>query len=161
MVVDYLETGEARPRPSVPTLASAMDVGNPSNFERLIALHPTADELRKAISATSIDDAAISARIREDFRELGITWCPHTATAAETWHRMSPERRARGRWVIVGTAHAAKFREIVEPLRGSPVPVPENLRRLFDRPAAFEELDPTLAALREQLVPTPAGAHGI
>jgi len=160
MVVDYLETGEARPRPSVPTLASAMDVGNPSNFERLIALHPTPDELRRAISATSIDDAAISARIREDFRELGITWCPHTATAAETWHRLPAERRERGRWVIVGTAHAAKFREIVEPLRGSPVPVPDNLRRLFDRPAAFEELDPTLAALRARLT-APARAHGV
>jgi threonine synthase len=155
MVLDFLETGEARPRPSVPTLASAMDVGNPSNFERLIALHPTADDLRKAISATSIDDAAIRARIRADHEALGITWCPHTATAAETWNRLPAERRARGRWVIVGTAHAAKFREIVEPLRGSPVPVPENLRALFERPASFEELDPTLDALREAL-----GAHG-
>ncbi len=136
-----------------------MDVGNPSNFERLLALHPTADELRKAVSATSIDDAAISARIREDFQTLGITWCPHTATAAETWNRLPAERRAKGRWVIVGTAHAAKFREIVEPLRGSPVPVPENLRKLFERPASFEELDPTLDALRTALT-TSAGAHG-
>jgi threonine synthase len=151
MVVDFLETGEARPRPSVPTLASAMDVGNPSNFERLLALHPTAVDLRKAVSATSIDDAAISARIREDHRTLGITWCPHTATAAETWHRLTPERRAQGRWVLVATAHAAKFREIVEPLQGSPVTVPANLRELFARPASFSELEPTLEALRTAL----------
>jgi threonine synthase len=155
MVVDFLETGEARPRPSVPTLASAMDVGNPSNFERLLALHPTAEELRKAVSATSIDDEAISARIRADYRTLGLTWCPHTATAAESFNRLPAERRNRGHWVIVGTAHAAKFREIVEPLRGSPVPVPDNLRALYERPSHFEELDPTLEALREAL-----GTHG-
>jgi threonine synthase len=165
MVVDYLETGVARPRPSIPSLASAMDVGNPSNFERLIALHPTADELRKAISATSIDDASISARIREDHAAQGITWCPHTATAAETWRRLPARRRERGRWVLVSTAHAAKFREVVEPLRGAPLEVPDNLRELFERPASFEEIDGNLAALRSALghrdVPgVSQGGHG-
>jgi threonine synthase len=155
MLVDYLETGEARPRPSVPTLASAMDVGSPSNFERLLALHPAADELRAAVSATSIDDAAISSRIREDFTKHGVTWCPHTATAAETWQRLPQERREKGRWVLVATAHAAKFGETVNPLRGSPVDVPENLQDLFDRPAAFEEIDATLSALRAAM-----GSHG-
>ncbi|MET0291792.1 MAG: threonine synthase, partial [Steroidobacteraceae bacterium] len=157
MLVDYLETGTARPRPSVPTLASAMDVGNPSNFERLIALHPSADELRKAVSATSIDDGAISARIRDDYQAFGETWCPHTATAAETWNRLPQQRREKGRWVIVSTAHPAKFSETVNPLRGSPVPVPSNLQELFDRPAAFEEIDANLEALRKALG---SGAHG-
>jgi threonine synthase len=160
MVVDYLETGVASPRPSVPTLASAMDVGNPSNFERMIALHPTVEELRKAISATSVDDVAISARIREDHTALGITWCPHTATAAEAWRLLPTERRERGRWVLVATAHAAKFREIVEPLRGEAMPVPAHLQELFERPAAFDEIDANLGALRAALAPAVQGTHG-
>lgn len=158
MLVDYLETGKARPRASVPTLASAMDVGNPSNFERLIALHPTAADLRQAVSAVSIDDVAIAARIREDQARFGLTWCPHTAVAVEAWNRLPQERRERGRWVVVSTAHAAKFRETVEPLRGSPMPVPPNLEELFGRPSAYREIDATLDALRVALADD--GAHG-
>ncbi|MET0293046.1 MAG: threonine synthase, partial [Steroidobacteraceae bacterium] len=66
--------------------------------------------------------------------------------------------REKGRWVIVSTAHPAKFSETVNPLRGSPVPVPSNLQELFDRPAAFEEIDATLEALRKALG---SGAHGV
>jgi threonine synthase len=157
MVVDYLESGVARPRPSIPSLASAMDVGNPSNFERLVALHPTVEQLRAAVSATSVDDDAISVRIREDHARLGITWCPHTATAAEAWRRLPLERRERGRWVLVATAHPAKFREIVEPLRGAPLAVPDALRELFERPASVQEIEATLGALRAALAD---GAHG-
>src|SRR5690606_33251688 len=55
-VPDYLETGEWQPRPSVATLASAMDVGNPSNMERMRSLYPNFAELSEAVSADSIDD---------------------------------------------------------------------------------------------------------
>src|SRR5690606_1757506 len=65
-VPEFLQTGVLRPRPSVATLASAMDVGNPSNLERLINLFPGVGELAGQISADWVDDAAISARIRTD-----------------------------------------------------------------------------------------------
>lgn len=152
-VPDYLDTGVLRPRASVPTLASAMDVGNPSNLERLTALFPDAQSLGGALSAQSVDDEAIRARIRGDYRRTdwlrpGTVWCPHTAVAAEVYERLTPEQRARGRWVLVATAHPAKFREIVEPLIGATVPVPENLARLFERPASCVEIDPALASLK-------------
>jgi threonine synthase len=79
-------------------------------------------------------------------------WCPHTATAAEAWERLSPARRRERHWVLVSTAHAAKFREIVEPLVGREVPVPETLARLFARPAQSVEIDATLTALRQVLL---------
>jgi threonine synthase len=148
---DYLGEGVLRTRPSIATLASAMDVGAPSNLERLSALHPDAASLRGALSAVSIDDAAISARIRADRQRYGQVWCPHTATAAEAWATMDPARRDAKPWVLVATAHPAKFREIVEPLVGEPVPVPENLARLFDRPVRYQELEPELSALRAGL----------
>ena len=162
-VPDYLQQGVLRPRPGIPTLASAMDVGNPSNLERLSALFPDAATLGGAVSALSIDDDAIRARIREDYQRYGMVWCPHTAVASEAYERLPEVQRDNGNWVLVATAHPAKFREIVEPLIGRPVAVPENLARLFERPAQYTEIDPTLAALRQgmetQGLPhaTPAG----
>jgi threonine synthase len=155
-VPDYLEQGVLQPRPSIPTLASAMDVGNPSNLERLSALHPDAVSLGGAVSALWVDDAAIRQRIRADYlREDWVAahtiWCPHTAVAAEAHARLAPAERSSGRWVLVATAHPAKFREIVEPLIGTTVAVPDNLARLFGRPTSCVEIDPTLASLKTAL----------
>ena len=148
-VPDYLSSGVLQPRPSVATLASAMDVGNPSNLERMSHLYPDARLLGQQLEAVSISDAQISARIVTDHATRGQVWCPHTATAAEAYEALSPERRAQGRWVLVATAHPAKFREIVEPLIGQPVVVPDNLRRLFELPSQCSEIDATLQALRK------------
>ncbi|MCU0758230.1 MAG: threonine synthase [Steroidobacteraceae bacterium] len=150
-VPDYLDSGEWRPRPSVATLASAMDVGNPSNMERLRALYPDVGAMRGALSACSVDDATIAARIRADFERYGQVWCPHTAIAAEAWARLPDEARGGGPWCIVATAHPAKFAEIVEPLVGRKVEVPPSLRALYERPSSFAEIDPDLAALRAAL----------
>jgi len=150
-VPDYLASGQWQPRPSVATLASAMDVGNPSNMERLRALFPAVGALRHVVSAVSVSDEEIRARIRVGYEEYGQIWCPHTATAAEAWERLPEERRARGRWVMVATAHPAKFPEIVEPLIGRKVAVPPSLAALFARPTACVEIEPTLAALRAQI----------
>jgi threonine synthase len=150
-VPDYLDSGEWRPRASIATLASAMDVGNPSNMERLRALFPEIRDVRTAVSAYIVEDTDIRARIRTGFERYGQIWCPHTATAAETYERLPLERRRAGRWVVVATAHPAKFSEIVEPLVGRKVPVPETLAKLFARPTECTEIDADLTALRAAL----------
>jgi threonine synthase len=150
-VPDFLRSGDWRPRASVPTLASAMDVGSPSNMERLRALFPDIDSLREAVRAESVTDDEIRARIARDFREYGKTWCPHTATAAEVYARMPPTERAAGHWVLVATAHPAKFREIVEPLTGRQIEMPASLAKLLTRPVSCTDLDPDLSALAEAL----------
>jgi threonine synthase len=151
-VPDFLQTGDWRPRASVATLASAMDVGNPSNMERVRALFPELSDLRTAVSAETVDDARIRSRIRQGFERYGQIWCPHTATAAEVYERhIAPRARPGSRWVIVSTAHPAKFSEIVEPLIGRPVPVPETLAELFARPTECTEIEPDLPALRGAL----------
>jgi len=152
-VPDYLESGAWRPRPSVPTLASAMDVGDPSNMERLRALYPELPQLRAAVSAYAVEDPEIQARIRVGFEQFGQIWCPHTATAAEAYERLSASPRKRpGRWVVVATAHPAKFREIVEPLIGRKVPLPQTLGKLFARPTQCTEIAADLTALRAALL---------
>ena len=149
-VTDFLHTGEWRPRPSIATLASAMDVGNPSNMERLRALFPELADLRTAVTAESVDDAAIRERIRKGFESYGQIWCPHTATGAEVYERVVAGKR-RGRWIVASTAHPAKFAEIVEPLIGRRIPVPESLAKLYVRPAQYTEIAPELTALRSAL----------
>lgn len=149
-VTEFLRTGEWAPQPSVRTLASAMDVGNPSNMERLRALHPDFEELQGQIGASSVDDIEIRATIRRDSHELRRVWCPHTATAAKVYRRLL-SRGAKGHWVIVSTAHPAKFNEIVEPQIGYAVDVPPSLAALLALPRHEQELEPTLEALRTEL----------
>ena len=149
-VPDFLETGVWRPRPSIATLASAMDVGNPSNMERIRALYPSMEQIREQLSADSVDDATIRLRIGEDFMHYGREWCPHTATAAEVYSRLVPADRRRP-WVLVATAHPAKFNEIVEPIIGKPVAIPDSLDRLLRLPQRAVDLPPTLGALTAAL----------
>ena len=150
-VPDFLDSGSWAPRASVATLASAMDVGNPSNIERLMALYPDAATMRRSLSAFSVDDPAIAARIRSDFETYGQIWCPHTATAAEVYTRLSAALRVTGNWVIVCTAHAAKFAEIVEPLIGRKIDAPPVLQAILARPSRFARIGADLADLREAL----------
>ncbi len=150
-VPDYLASGDWRPRPSVATLASAMDVGDPSNMERLRWLFPDAADLARRVSARAVPDDEIRETIRTDATRLDRVWCPHTATAARVYHTLPPER-LREPWVLVATAHPAKFNEIVEPLVGHEVPVLPALERLLRRPRQEEELPATLDALRARLI---------
>jgi threonine synthase len=149
-VPDFLQSGVWQPRPSIATLASAMDVGNPSNMERIRSLYPSLTEIREQLSADSVDDATIRARIGEDFMHYGREWCPHTATAAEVYNRLVPGERRRP-WILVATAHPAKFNEIVEPIIGKPVTIPESLDRLLRLPQHAVDLQPTLGALAAAL----------
>jgi threonine synthase len=143
-VTEFLRTGEWLPKASVATLASAMDVGNPSNMERLRTLHRDFEELQGQIGASSVDDIEIRATIRRDSHELNQLWCPHTATAAKVFRRLIA-RGARGHWVLVATAHPAKFHDIVEAQTGREVPVPPALARLLSLPRQEKELDASLA----------------
>ena len=150
-VPDYFSEGVLRVRPSVATLSSAMDVGDPSNLERLRALYGDVGSMRAALTAVSIDDEATAARIRADFERYRRIWCPHSAVAAEAFARLPSQLTASGRWVLVATAHPAKFRESIEPLIGCRLPLPESLERLFDRPARFEPLEPQVQSLKDAL----------
>ena len=119
--------------------------------ERLRALYPDFADLRDAVSACSVGDDEIRARIRTDYERYGQIWCPHTATAAEAYERLPAARRAAHRWVIVSTAHPAKFPEVVAPLIGRAVPVPQSLADLFARTGSCVEIAPELSALRDAL----------
>lgn len=141
------ETGRFEPRPSVATVANAMDVGNPSNFERVAALPP---ELRSVRVELATDDE-IRARIRSDYQTNDYVWCPHSATAAEAWHRLSPSERAERPWIAAATAHPFKFAEVVEPLIGRKIEPSPALAAIFSRPTHKLRIGASLGALADIL----------
>lgn len=146
-IADYFETLEWLPRASLQTLASAMDVGDPSNMERLRHLVGDADVLREQLGVLSVTDAQIETAIRQDFEDFGFATCPHTATATHTWRQLDADLAAAHDWILVATAHPAKFETIVEPLIGQAVPVPPELEELLSRPANSVAIEPTLESL--------------
>ena len=151
-IPEYLDSGDWVPRSSVATLASAMDVGNPSNMERLRNLWGEADQLRSRVRAFSVSDDEIRAQIVAEFERQGIVWCPHTATGFHVYrHQLDDTDRSGRHWIIAATAHAAKFDEIVEPLVGQQVPVPAELARLLEWPAQFETIEADAAQVVARL----------
>lgn len=142
-VADFLKTGVFRPEPTIPTLANAMDVGAPSNIERMQSLYPSVDDLRRDVQATCASDSEIEAIIRTSERDWGQVLCPHTATAAYA-RRLQPDDQRE--WILVSTAHAAKFETIVEPLIGHEVPLPVALQQILEQPSKSETIAPQLPA---------------
>jgi threonine synthase len=150
-IPEFLSTGQWQPRPSTPTLASAMDVGNPSNMERLRNLIPEFLDLRSAVEAYPVDDDAIRTQIAKDYARFGQAWCPHTATGFWVYDHLPAQRRVGRPWIVSATAHPAKFETIVEPIIGRTVPVPPALAELLERPTARTPLAPRLAAFAAEL----------
>ena len=116
-------------------------------MERLRKLIGEADVLRDQLGVASVSDDEIRAAIRQDFADFGFATCPHTATATHTWRQLAPGLAKQHDWILVATAHPAKFETIVEPLIGESVPVPPELDELLSRPAKAQTIAPTLASL--------------
>jgi len=150
-IPDFLESGNWAPRASKATLASAMDVGDPSNMERLRSLCGDAAELRKVVSAFSVNDEMIRATIRDEYERHGIAWCPHTATGLHVYRNLSDTLREAHHWVVVATAHAAKFDAIVEPLLDTTIEPPSELAELLKWPAKFDTIDVDLQEITRRL----------
>ena len=151
LVVDYLEGEEWAARDSMETHASAMDVGNPSNMERLRNMFGDSEALARILRAVAVDDRAIEQEIRRTYNESGAVICPHTATAVHAWRLLDDTERKSKDWLLVATAHAAKFETIVEPLIGHEVELPQELQRILALPSRFTPIAPNLGALRDAL----------
>ncbi|MFT4197533.1 MAG: threonine synthase [Pseudoxanthomonas sp.] len=137
---DYFNGGDYAPQASVATLANAMDVGAPSNFERLRWLYRGDDAaLRAAFAAASVDDEQIRLLTARRWRHFGELFCPHTATAVKVLEDLR-NAGERGDWAVAATAHPAKFEAVVEPLVNGEVPVPPALAELLARPAHAEPM---------------------
>lgn len=150
-IADYFETAEWSPRNSVQTLATAMDVGNPSNMERLRNLLGDAEVLREQLHVTSVADEDIERAIKQDYAEFGFATCPHTATATHSFRHLPRDLAQEQDWILVATAHPAKFETIVEPLIGTTIPLPPELAEILSRPAHAVPIQPDRVSLAAAL----------
>ncbi len=152
-VGDYLASGKYRGRESIGTLANAMDVGDPSNMERLRHhFDGDIDRIRAAVSAASVSDQRIRARIRKEHATSGAVLCPHTAAGLDACREfLSGPEAPPGDWIVAATAHPAKFESVVEPLIGATVAPPPQLGALLARPSRHSEISARLSALTPHL----------
>jgi len=142
-IVDYLAKGVYEKRPSLATLANAMDVGDPSNMERLFHLFPEHECFSANVSAYSVDDSTIRNSIRSIWKEHGYIVCPHTATGEHVRSILAPIEPS----IVYATAHPAKFDSIVEPIIEETVVVPEQLGMLLDKQGACTLIPPDYTLL--------------
>jgi threonine synthase len=140
---DWAESGHYEPRAAVATIANAMDVGAPSNFERVAALGAALG----AFSVERAEDDVIRGRIVAEHAASGYIWCPHSAAAAEAFARLDAATKAERDWLLCATAHPYKFAEIVEPLIGETIAPPPALAAILDREANALPIPATAAAL--------------
>jgi threonine synthase len=143
----YLASGRLEPRPSVTTLANAMDVGDPSNLERIQWMFGgEVGAIRSAMGASVHPDAEIRGAMREMDRRFGYVADPHTAIAYLGAIRCL-EARVTAQVIVLSTAHPAKFGDVVEAAIGRPVPIPAPLAEAMRRPRQVEHIAPSLEAL--------------
>ena len=147
----YLHSGHYEPRPSITTVANAMDVGAPSNFERVQALYGSdLTALRRDVEGFAYGDARVVAEITSVHRRHGYVLDPHSAIGwLALQDALTRDPEARG--VFLATAHPAKFREIVEPAIGRPVPLPAELSDALSRPRKSISMPAEYAALERFL----------
>jgi threonine synthase len=154
VVPEYLSSGRYSPRPSIRTVANAMDVGAPSNFERMQVLYGhDVERVRDDIRGVAFDDRQVTAAIHDVDERYGYVLDPHSAIA---WLGLVGQGLVvglpfRAASVFVATAHPAKFRETVEPAIGRPVPLPPALADALSRPRHITRIAPQLSELTKLL----------
>ena len=146
---EFLGSGEYRPRPSVRTIANAMDVGDPSNFARVWDLYGhDVDAIRKDISGATYTDGMISATIKDCFARTGYLLDPHGACG---YRALKEGLRPGEVGFFCETAHPAKFKDTVEGIIGAPVDIPSRLAAFMNGTKQSVSLPKDFAAFKAYL----------
>ena len=149
VVPEYLRTGIYKPVHAVPSLSNAMDVGNPSNFVRVLALFNSEFEpLKKMLSSESITDTETGSAIGSLFRDHGYLADPHGAVgwlALTHWLDIHPDQEG----LFLETAHPVKFPEVVEKFTGHTAMIPESVKALFQKKKNIHKNFRRLCAFQE------------
>lgn len=149
---DFLH-GEAEAyafHPTIATVSNAMDVGSPSNFERLYTLL-SSERLRSWIWATTVSNDVTLERMRQTYEKYGYVACPHTAVGLEALERYRSQTTDRTPVITLACAHPAKFPEAVGKALGLEVKE-AALESLWQRETNVKTIEPTLGALKQELL---------
>jgi len=147
--LQYLSSGAFHPRPSRSTISNSMDVGNPSNFARILALYNSdATQMRADIQAASFNDDQTLAAMEEVNRKYNYVCDPHTAVAYLGLRNV--KRSLPG--VFLATAHPAKFPDIVRRACGVEVEMPQGLRDCLEKEKRAIRISSNYADLKKILL---------
>lgn len=152
VVPNFLQTGEYKPKAAIATISNAMDVGNPSNFVRIMELFgQEASDLKKIFSSTSIDDATTAATIKKVFNEHHYTLDPHGAVGYYALNEyLSQHNDQKG--FFLETAHPVKFPEVVEQSTNTKIEFPESVQYLQGKSKQSIEITPDFDAFKEWMM---------
>ncbi len=154
-LIDYLASGEYSPRPSVPTLSNAMDIGRPNNFPRILSLYDDDHSaITKDVWGASFTDEQTARHVRRVYNEKGYLMCPHTAIGHLAMEAFSKDVDTDFTKIIVSTAHPAKFANEVGRIIREDIALPKPLSSLMSRTAYAHEMAPSLSNLADYLART-------
>jgi len=154
VVPDYLESGSFSPRPSQPTISNAMDVGNPSNFARMLDLYGNNLEImRKHIYGTCVNEEETRQAMAKVFQETGYILDPHGAVGCLGLERYKNSVPETANGIFFETAHPAKFGSVVEEVIGRKVEMPPRLRKYLEGTKEAVRLSSTFDEFKELLMP--------
>ncbi|HEY4111823.1 threonine synthase [Puia sp.] len=152
IVTDYLQTGDYKTRTAIPTLSNAMDVGNPSNFVRILEIfQKELPALKKVLSSVSITDEETRRTIRDLYTLHQYLPDPHGAVgylALERYLSAHPGQKG----FFLETAHPVKFYDTVEPILNEKIPLPPAVAALLDKPKHSKKLSARYSELKEFLL---------
>jgi threonine synthase len=150
-VPTYLRTGVFTPHTSHTTISNAMDVGNPSNFQRIVRLYPSVDQLRQDVVGFACSDDETSLVMKRVFDEHGYLLDPHGAVGylgLQNYLGTHPDHLS----IFLHTAHPAKFRDVVESVVSQTIEVPERLRKILHRSKKTIATGASWDSVREAIV---------
>lgn len=152
VVPRYLHSGYYDVKQATPTLSNAMDVGNPSNFVRILQLfnHQFID-LRHVLSGYTVTDAETKDTIRRTLHETGYTLDPHGAVGYLSLQRYLAVHAGQ-RGIFLETAHPVKFPEVVEEITGKPIAIPDSVKEIMHLPKKSTVIAPEYENLKDYLL---------
>lgn len=151
VVPRFLHGQEYEPHQAIATISNAMDVGNPSNFVRILELfHHERNRLKEALSAFSFSDAQTMDAIRQVYNGNDYLLDPHGAVGYLALKKYAQQHHdAPG--LFLETAHPVKFYDVVEPIIGEKIPIPPSIEGVMSRPMQFTEMEADYATLKDYL----------
>lgn len=151
VVPQYLETGEYKPTPSVRTLSNAMDVGNPSNFARMLDIYgSTWNNMAHEIKGYTFDDEATKDGVKEVFNKYNYIIDPHGAVGYLALKEYQKGKDVVG--VVLETAHPTKFLDDMETILEQKIPIPERLANLADKEKSATQIGTDFESFKEWLI---------
>jgi threonine synthase len=158
VVPQFLQTGNYKAKNSIATISNAMDVGNPSNFIRILELfHQKLDDLKSILSSYSIDDVTTQETIKEVYEKYNYVLDPHGAVGYYALNKFLKEKNigqlpTLKKGIFLETAHPVKFPEIVEKVTNTQIAVPESVHYLFDQKKQSIQINASFEDFKEWLL---------